>query len=64
MGGKEAKVRCTLIEADDALTGRWEYAEDGEDWKPSWDVKSVRTGAGRGRGVGTEAEVAAAKNPR
>lgn len=45
MGGTEARVRCTIIETDGALTERWEYATNGEDWKPSWDVKSVRTRA-------------------
>jgi uncharacterized protein DUF1579 len=40
--GKELKVRCTIIDGGDTMTGRWEYAEDGDDWKPSWDVKSVR----------------------
>ena len=45
VGGKDLKVRCTLIDnGGDTLTSRWEYAEDGgDDWKPSWDVKSVRT---------------------
>ena len=45
MGEKEAHVRCTIIESDGVLTERWEYASDGVDWKPSWDVKSVRTKA-------------------
>jgi hypothetical protein len=42
VGGKELKVRCTIIDGGDTMTGRWEYAEDGDNWKPSWDVKSTR----------------------
>jgi hypothetical protein len=42
VAGKDAKVRCTIIDAGDTLTGRWEYTMNGSDWQPSWDVKSVR----------------------
>jgi hypothetical protein len=42
IAGREAKVRCTLIDGGDTMTGRWEYVTEGGDWQASWDVKSVR----------------------
>ena len=47
MGGKSAKVRCTMVfgEAGDTMTAKWEMSEDGSGWQTFWDVKSTKTGS-------------------
>jgi hypothetical protein len=43
--GQDApKVRCTLAlrDGDTAMTGNWEYSNDGETWRTFWDVRATK----------------------
>jgi hypothetical protein len=47
IAGRDAQVRCTIIDGGDEMTARWEYAINGGDWQVSWDIKSRRRDASR-----------------